>query len=214
VAASILEITSVATAQGEAMLNRWHFVREAGDADVSAVLAAFVTNVIEPYQVFTTPSVQWTELLYRVITNPLSPQGIHPINPAAVGSNSGEMVPSFACVTARWALGASVILTAESPQRRVRRGAKHFGGFTEDHTEGNMLVETAVHFYEAVCEGYLGMSDAGYIPCVVGFPKRAPHVPGAPSVPQAPPNKYALITGFTINRVIGSEVSRKVGHGN
>lgn len=210
----ILEIVSVATAQGEAMLNRWHFVNVAGSSDPSLVLPAFVTDVIAPYRVFATAAVIWTELLYRIITDPLAPQGIYPITPAQAGTNTGEMVPSFACVTARWAIGTTVVLTAETPQRRVRRGSKHLGGFTEDHTSGNTLVETVVPDYEAVCEGYLGMAVGGWVPCVCGFPKRAKHVPGTPSVPEAPPNKYALIQGFTINRTIGSEVSRKVGHGN
>lgn len=212
-AASILEIVSVATNDGEMMENRWHFVNEAGSEDASLVLPAFITSVIDEMIIYEHAGVVHTELLWRIITNPLQAQQIYPITPNVVGTNTGAHDKTFVCATIRWSLGTTVVLTAESPQRRVRRGSKHLGGVTEDYSDGQVWSATAIPHFEDVAEGYLGMSDGGFIPCVCGFPKRAPHVPGTPSVPAAPPNKYCLITGFSVNRNVGSEVSRKVGHG-
>lgn len=212
--ASILEITSVGVNQGEAMLNRWHFVNAAGSEDVTGIMAAFVTNVLDPYAGIVNATVSWSELLYRIITNPLAPQQVFPITPPLGSTSSGLPAPSFECFTIRWALGLSVVLAAEVPQRRVRRGSKHIGGLVETWSSGNVIDPSKVTFVESIAEGYLGMSDGAFIPCVCGFPKRPRHVPGTPSVPAAPPNKYALITGFSVNNRVGSEVSRKAGHGS
>jgi hypothetical protein len=212
--AGILSITSVAQNQGESMLNRWDFFNPDESAPVAATLAAFVTDVIDPYLVFANELTVFTELLYQVVTNPLTPQQIFPITPALTGTNAGTPSPTFVCATVRWSLGATVVLTAEVPQRRVRRGGKHLGGVTEDYSTGNAWHVDAIPHFEAVAEGYLGMANDGWVPCVTGHPKRPKHVPGTPSVPAAPPNKYCLITGFSVNRAVGSEVSRKAGHGS
>jgi hypothetical protein len=213
-APGILSITSVAKNQGEDMLNRWDFFNPDDSAPVAATLAAFITDVINPYLVFANTQTVFTELLYQVVTNPLTPQQIFPITPAKIGTDSGVMAPTFVCATVRWSLGATVVLTAETPQRRVRRGGKHLGGITEDYFVGNAWTVGAIPHFEAVAEGYLGMANDGWVPCVTGHPQRARHVPGTPHVPAAPPNKYCLITGFSVNRAVGSEVSRKAGHGS
>jgi hypothetical protein len=213
-AASILEIVSVGTNQDQQQLNRWHFVNAAGSSDVTGVMEAFVADVLAPYRAVASGSTYWTELLWRIITDPLSPQNIYPITPPLQGTNPGAPAPSFNCSTIRWALGATVILTAEVPQRRVRRGSKHLGGITDDQFGGNLLTPASKLLASAVAEGYLGMSVGGFEPCVCGFPKRAPHVPGTPTQPTDPPNKYCPIVGFTVNATVGSEVSRKAGHGD
>lgn len=212
-AASILEIVSVGTCDGEQMENRWDFVNPTGSEDASLVLPAFVTNVISAYQVFTHTGTVWTELLWRIATNPLAPQQIYPISPNRLGASGSIHAPSFVCATIRWAIGPTVVLTAESPQRRVRRGGKHLGGITEDYFTGNVWIPAAIPHFETVAEAYLGMSDGGFVPCVTGRPRYVKKVPGSPAVPAPPPNKYALITGFSVNRTVGSEVSRKAGHG-
>lgn len=212
--ASILEIVSVGTNQGEALLNRWHFVNPAGLTDVSAVLPAFVEDVLTPYAGFGTTQLHITELLYRIVTDPLAPQSIYAITPPLDGPAVATPAPSFVTATIRWAIGATVILTAEAPQRRVRRGSKHIGGMRDDWVTGNVWAPDKVALLAQIPEGYLGMSDGGFLPCVCGYPKRPKHVPGAPSRPADPPNKYALIEGYSINTRIGSEVSRKAGHGS
>jgi hypothetical protein len=211
--ASILEVVSVGKNQGEALLNRWHFVSADGSGTTPTVFPAFVTNVLGPYAAMANTQVVWTELLWRIITDPLAPQQIYAITPSLHGTDGALPAPTFVCGTIRWAIGTSVVLTAETPQRRVRRGGKHLGGLVDNFVVGNAIDPTQIHFIEAVAQGYLGMADGGFIPCVCGFPKQTKHVPGTPPRPTPPPNKYALITGYSVNVNAGSEVSRKVGHG-
>jgi hypothetical protein len=188
-------------------------VNAAGSEDASLVMPAFVTNVLGAYQTFVHTGMVWTELLWRIATNPLAPQQIYPISPNLVGASASIHSPSFVCATIRWAIGITVVLTAESPQRRVRRGSKHLAGITEDYFTGNVWIPAAIPHFEGVAEAYLGMADGGFLPCVTGRPKYVKKVPGSAPVPAPPPNKYALITGFSVNRNVGSEVSRKAGHG-
>lgn len=212
-AASILEVTSVGSLLGEEMLNRWHFVSEDGTGVPTDVLGPFVTEVLGPYKTQATPDTQWTALKYRIITDLLAPSVEYPISPILVGDNASESEASFLAATIRWAPGTTVILSAEVPQRRVRRGGKRLGGLSTDSVTGNQITTGSRAGWELVAEGYLGMSDGGWIPCIAGFevmPVPRPHpLPAHYTVP----NKYALITGYSLAINVGSQVSRKAGHG-
>jgi hypothetical protein len=213
VAVQILEVTLVGQLAGQQCLNRFHFVNPAGTGDPTDVLAPFVTDVVTPLASGATAEATWDELLYRVITDATTPGNAYSITPAAVGAEAGDAALSFASVTVRWNIGATAIILAETPQRRIHRGGKHIGGLIEGYIV-DQHITPACHTWAAnVAEGYLGMSDGGWIPCVVGFekiPVPRPH----PLPPEyTVPNKYALITGYLINPNLGSQVSRKVGHG-
>lgn len=209
----ILEIASVGTVAGQLLINRWHFVNPAGGVDPAPVLPAFVTDVLQPYAAAATTDVRWTALLWRIITDPLSPQNEYLITPDLVGVSGNAGVPSIVAVTCRWSLGPTTILAAEVPQGRVRRGGKRFAGLDDAGVVVNALTSPARGRYELVAEGYLGMAVSGYLPCVAGFPKRPPKGTDPDNPLLSVPNKFCRITGFGIKGTVGSQVSRKPGHG-
>lgn len=213
-ATQILSVTSVATLLGQQVLNRWDFVDTSGAAVPGDIVAPFMSDVITPYAAWVVDDMGFTELRYRVITNPLAPQQIHAISPVVNGSDASEAGPPFVAATIRWIFGPTVVLTAEVPQRRIRRGGKRIAGLGEDRMEGNNLAAASVAGLAAIAEGYIGMTAAGWVPCIAGLPVQPDPLPHPSDPLLQVPNKYALIEAYNINSYLGSQVSRKFGHGS
>jgi hypothetical protein len=213
VAATILQITSVATLLGQNILNRWHFVNTAGLTDVSTVLPAFRTNVIVPLASDSSIDITYSELLYRIITDPLDPQRSYGVGFPVVGTQGNPAAPSFVAITAKWAPGTTVLLPPGTDGRRIRRGGKRIAGFPEIAFLQNTVTPANVSACAAVLDGYLGMSDGGFLPCIAGFPVQPPRGTDPDNPLLQIPNRYALIEGVTVRPLAGSQVSRKVGHG-
>lgn len=209
----ILQVTSVGSLSGQQMLNRWHFYNEDDTAPVAGTLTAFIESVLTPYAGGMSNQLSFTELLYRVITDPLSTQNSQFILPALVGAETTDPAVSFTTATVRWQIGVTAILTAEDPQRRIHRGSKHLGGLIDGYLINNSLSAGCITAAGAVASGYLGLAEDGWLPCVAGFEKIPVPRPKPLPAHYTVPNKYAPILAFTVNAMAGSQVSRKVGHG-
>jgi hypothetical protein len=210
---SILQITSVASLFGQQVLNRWHFVNLDGAVDVSLVLPSFTTEVIAPLMNDLSSDITMTELLYRIITDPLQPQRSYGVGYPIVGVQGQPSAASFVAVTVKWAPGPTVVLSGTGPVRRIRRGGKRIAGVPQPQLAGDVWNSTFLSAFAAPFDNYLGMSDGGFLPCIAGFPVQPP----PPSDPDDPtlqiPDRYALIEGVSLKSQAGSQVSRKVGHG-
>lgn len=200
--------------QGQDSLTRWHFVHLADGGVPSAVFAPFVTTVLTPMLPRLNPSFQWTQLIWRVITDPLAAQASYATGFPLTGSNAGGVAPSYVAISAKWTFGATVVLTAETPQRRIRRGGKRIGGVPAGSVASNLLTSGLASIWAGLLQNYVGMSDGAWLPCIAGFPKQPPRGTDPDDPLLGIPNKYALINGVVVNPALGSQVSRKVNHGN
>lgn len=210
----IIEIVSKGNMAGAAINNRWHVLLDPAAADPLAMLALFRTNVLVPMVSALHTSFQWTDLAYCDVYPTIGLLKDYSTSFPVVGTNASTVAPTFVAAGVKWVLGDTVHLDADPLTKHIKRGSKRIGGICDGDVNGQIWAPGPSR--TAILTGlgnFWGGTLGSSLAVVVHFPPSPPPVPPAVTSPRLPVVRYAPIVGQAARTNIGSQVSRKLGHG-
>lgn len=207
-AAQVIELILHSMLFGQECLNRLHYVDTTGVADPAVLRSDFINDVIPTMRSLVTSQLTFTRVDSRKVYPTADLVVEQNIQPAIAGANtSGDPLPSYAAASAKWAIGATVVL-AGGFTGHIKKGGMRLPGMTEDHFSGNGLsgsfaTDWATMFAELKDPG----TDA-FLLCVASYLSGN----SKPRPRQQTVQAYALVTGSS-DPSPSTQNSRKVLRG-
>jgi hypothetical protein len=129
--AQVIELIDVQLYRGQQVLNRYHYVDTTGVASVSTLVSDFITDVLPLIAVLQTPDLSHVQINSRKVFPTANLVVETPISPAVAGGNTGSTtMASYAAASAKWTIGATVVL-AGGFTGHIKKGGMRLAGMRD-----------------------------------------------------------------------------------